>query len=389
MATAVPDDRRWLRGRGRWRLFAGIWLVYLLPEFGRAWQQGGAERWLRLLLLVAFCYTYLDLVARGLTDQFRWLRWSAPALLAALAAALAGAAGPEALGALVYVVVAAVVLLPVRVAVGVTVAAVLATGLLPELVPGWQIGHEWVLAGQVLLAALAAFGFMALLRRTEELRAAQREVSQLAAERERLRIARDLHDLLGHSLTAVTVKARLAGRLVGLDDARAAEEIRAVERLARQSLADVRAAVVGYREVSLAVELATAREVLGAAGIAADLPRAVDEVPAELRELFGWAVREGITNAVRHSGASQVRVRVDPYAIEIVDDGRAAAGGQGSGLTGLAERAARLGGRVDAGPVAGGGYRLRVEVPPSTPVAASPPAGAPIRSASRPGAGAG
>ena len=89
-----------------------------------------------------------------------------------------------------------------------------------------------------------------------------------------------------------------------------------------------------------------------------------------------------------HSGASHVRVLVDPHAIEIVDDGHGAAGGQGSGLAGLAERAARLGGRVEAGPVAGGGYRLRVEVPPSAPAAASPP-GAPVPTASRPGAGAG
>ena len=116
-----------------------------------------------------------------------------------------------------------------------------------------------------------------------------------------MRIARDLHDLLGHSLTAASVKAQLAGRLVGQDDARAAAEIGDVERLTRQVLADVRAAVAGYREVSLAVELATAREVLGAAGIAADLPGAVDEVPAGQRELFGWVVREGVTNAVRHS----------------------------------------------------------------------------------------
>ena len=369
LAAPVPyEDRRLLRGRGRWRLFAGIWLVYLAPAFHEAWtEHTGAGRVLRLLLLGAFCYVYADLVARALTGT-EWLRRAAPALLFGLAVALALVTGAEALGTAIYVVVAVAVLYPPRVAVPVAVAATLLVGVLPELVPAWREADSWSQAGSVALGALAAFGFMALLRRTRELRDAQQEVARLAAERERMRIARDLHDLLGHSLTAVTVKAELAGRLVGRDDARAVAEIGAVERLARQSLADVRAAVAGYREVSLAVELATAREVLSAAGIGADLPGAVDEVPGELRELFGWAVREGVTNAVRHSGAARVRVRVTPATVEIADDGRGRGRPEGrapagSGLAGLAERAARLGGRVEAGPVESGGFRLRIEVP--------------------------
>ena len=287
MAIALGEDRRWLRGPGRWRLLAGIWLVYLTPVFRETWTgHAGADRALRLLLLAAFCYVYVDLVARALTGV-DWLRWGAPALLLGTGAALAVLVGPEVLGSAVYVVVAVAVLQPLRVALPVAVVCTLLVGVLPEVVPGWREGDSWSAAGSVALASLAAFGFVALVRRTTELREAQQEVSRLAAERERLRIARDLHDLLGHSLTAVTVKAQLAGRLVGRDDARAADEMHAVERLSRQALADVRAAVAGYREVSLAVELATARKVLGAAGIAADLPRAVDEVPAELRELFG------------------------------------------------------------------------------------------------------
>ena len=132
-------------------------------------------------------------------------------------------------------------------------------------------------------------------------------MSRLAAERERMRIARDLHDLLGHSLTAVAVKAELAGRLIGRDvpsRERAAAEIGDVERLTRQG-----SATCGPRSP------ATARSrwrsswpppgrCSAAAGIAADLPGAVDEVPAGLRELFGWAVREGVTNVVRHSAGA-------------------------------------------------------------------------------------
>jgi two-component system, NarL family, sensor histidine kinase DesK len=370
-----PVGRR-LNGRGRWRLFSGVWLLYLLPGFTSAWtEHAGVDRVLRLFLLVAFCYVYTDLVARALTAEYRWLRWGAPTLLAVLSLALVGLVGPDALGTAVYFSVAVVVLYPFRVGIPIATASTLLVGLSSQIVPSWDETDTWSVAGSVALGSLAAFGFQALIRRTWELRAAQQEVSRLAADRERMRIARDLHDLLGHSLTAAAVKAQLAGRLIGRDDERAAAEIGDVERLTRQVLSDVRAAVAGYREVSLAVELATAREVLGAAGISADLPGAVDEVPAALRELFGWAVREGVTNAVRHSGATRLRITVTPVSVEITDDGRGvpANAPSGSGLTGLAERAAAVGGRLEAGPAAGGGYRLRLSVPAAAPAPASPP----------------
>ena len=191
------------------------------------------------------------------------------------------------------------------------------------------------------------FGVPALIRRNRELaEAAQQELARLAVEQERTRFARDLHDLLGHSLTVVAVKAELAGRLVGRDPARAAAEIAEVERLARQALADVRAAVAGYREVTLAAELATARAALGAAGIDADLPGAVDDVPAARRELFGWVVREGVTNVVRHSGVPRARSGSTPTTVEIVDDGAAGRGRSGDRLRRAA--AAELGGRRTA-----------------------------------------
>lgn len=339
---------------------------------------------LRLLLLLAFCFVYIDLVARALTGTASWLRWAAPMLLAGLSVALLGLVGADALGTVVYVAVTVVVLYPFRIGLPIAAAGTLLVGLGPQIVPSWSGTDTWSVAGSVALGSLAAFGFQALIRRTWELRAAQQEVSRLAADRERLRIARDLHDLLGHSLTAAAVKAQLAGRLVGRDSpedrARAAAEIGDVERLTRQVLADVRAAVAGYREVSLAVELATAREVLTAAGMTAELPGAVDEVPAGLRELFGWTVREGVTNAVRHSEAARVRIRISPTSVEIVDDGLGvpAHSSPGSGLTGLAERAAAVGGRLEAGPAPRGGYRLHLGVPAGAAVGtapAAPPAG--------------
>jgi two-component system sensor histidine kinase DesK len=196
---------------------------------------------------------------------------------------------------------------------------------------------------------------------------ARAEVERLAAEQERMRIARDLHDLLGHALTTVVVKSELAARLATIDPARAAAEMTEVAGLARQGLDDVRATVSGYREVSLVNELATAREVLRAAGIQAELPASTESVPGELRELFGWVVREGVTNAVRHSRAAHLQITLHGRGIAVEDDGiggeSAARAAPGNGLSGLRERAAAVGGLVTAGRSASGGWSLTVDVP--------------------------
>jgi two-component system sensor histidine kinase DesK len=218
------------------------------------------------------------------------------------------------------------------------------------------------------------WGVTGMLQRNVELAQAQATIADLAVQNERTRFARDLHDILGHSLTVLTVKAELAGRLVALDPPRAEREIAEVEQLARQAMADVRAAVSGYREVSLPGELASARAALDAAGIAADLPSylagAADDLPPERRDVLAWAIREGVTNAVRHSAARHVWVRLNADGVEIVDDGRGpaesddAAGVQiqlrGNGLAGLSERAAATGAAVSVSRRDGGGFVLRV-----------------------------
>ena len=142
---------------------------------------------------------------------------------------------------------------------------------------------------------------------------------------------------------------------------------------------DVRATVAGYREVTLTGELAAGGELLRAAGIAAELPSAVDVVDPAHQELFGWVVREGVTNVVRHARASFCAVRVSCCLVEIVDDGANAAlergndddawtrSTPGNGLTGLRERVASAGGTLEAGPCHPSGWRLRVSLPePST-----------------------
>ena len=179
--------------------------------------------------------------------------------------------------------------------------------------------------------------------------------------------------MLGHDLTVITKKAELARRLLAVDPERATREMADVEGLSRAALRDVRATVTGVRETTLADELATAGQSLAAAGIEADLPRQVPDLPVERRVLFGWAVREGVTNVLRHSNARHCRITVSPTRLEVVDDGSVQASGgfddgsdqpldgTGPGLRGLAERAEAVGAVVEAGASPeGGGFRLAV-----------------------------
>ncbi|MGW4395054.1 sensor histidine kinase [Amycolatopsis nivea] len=217
----------------------------------------------------------------------------------------------------------------------------------------------------------SAMFFMAnLIRVIRRLELANQEIGTLAVANERERVARDLHDLLGHSLTTITVKSGLARRVLESsgDIGRAVQEIREVEGLTRSALSDVRATVSEYREVSLPAEIAGARAALRAAEVDADLPHAVDNVRAELQSTFGYVLREAITNVLRHSGAKQVRVRLGRDWLEIEDNGRATGDVvPGNGLRGLSERLAAIGGTVTARARPGGGWVVRAEVPEPSP----------------------
>jgi two-component system, NarL family, sensor histidine kinase DesK len=238
---------------------------------------------------------------------------------------------------------------------------------------------------------LATFFAYTAARRSElvdTLRETRAELTRMAVADERLRIARDLHDLLGHSLSLITLKAELAGRVIGTDPDRAATEIADLETVARRSLGEVRAAVTSYRQPSLAAEIAAARRMLSAAGMdcRVDAPASI-ELPPETDALLAWTVREGTTNVVRHSGAHSVTITIAITAGEasadIADDGVGPAwppgaapaadvpgasgpgiGEHGSGLTGLTERAGLAGAQISAGEGPGGkGFRLMVRAP--------------------------
>lgn len=187
-------------------------------------------------------------------------------------------------------------------------------------------------------------------RADAQLRLAQEEVSHLAAVAERERIARDLHDVLGHTLSLIVLKSELAARLVDRDASRAGREIRDVEHVARKALAEVREAIRGYRG-TLEDKVARARVLLHAAGIAGEFDARPARMVRAAEEALALALREGVTNAVRHSGASVCRVRAASAngvcTLEIEDDGRGGAQPEGSGLRGMRERLEVLGGRVD------------------------------------------
>ncbi|MGY0004582.1 sensor histidine kinase [Micromonospora sp. I033] len=365
-----PVNRRHWRFTG-W-LLAAVWLFFLNVPFATALRQ--PELWRRVLgivAVVAFGVAYVLVFEWARHRRQRHLpvpRARARILVGLLVVlGLAGIPGTEGdwMTTLVFVAAAAVFLLPGIESLAVVALAAATPPVASHLVPGWESESTVVFA--VLLASFALFGVTRLAQRNAELQAAQQEIGRLAVAEERARTARDLHDILGHSLTVVAVKAELAGRLLELDPARAATEVADIERLARQALADVRGTVGAYRGVNLATELAGARSALAAAGIAADLPETAPSLPAERDELFGWTVREGVTNVVRHSGARRCEIRVEPAAVEIRDDGRGPAGGPeaaGHGLVGLRERARRLDATLTVGRPGGGrGFLLRVSLP--------------------------
>jgi two-component system sensor histidine kinase DesK len=356
------------RGRYGW-LFAAVWLYFLYQPLEAAWNSDAGLPWrvlgaaALLLFAAGFIWFFARLrYRRGFGRPPGGAVW--PVLVAGLGllALAAPAAGEQAMAGLIYVGVAAVMALAPRCALAVVITLAALVVLLPMVVPGWQPLGDFL--PSLLLGCFAAFGIGQVIERNAQLAQAREQLVDLAVTRERERMARDVHDILGHSLTVITVKAELAGRLLDASEwggSRARAELDDVERLAREALADVRATVAGMRQLSLTGELAAARQVLEAAGITAELPSAVDDVPAPYRELFAFALREGITNVVRHSGASRCVVRLSAQSIEISDDGRGPGGGRGgTGLAGLRDRARAAGAQVETGRSGEGGFVLRV-----------------------------
>jgi len=367
-AEWVASQSRWLGG---WRKTAMvalplIYLVYVVISVTENSRGSGRVAGYAILGAFALCWLTAPLVLSYESSVRRF--WGFFGLLLVLSVAELPFARAAGFVAFIFLTILGVGRFG-RLALPLVAAFSVAALIVPTLVPSWHVSlgksFDDVTPVAIPVVAFVMFAIVQVMRGNQALAQAREELAQLAAENERIRIARDLHDLLGHSLTTITVKAGLARRLGAADPARALSQIAEVEELCRQALADVRSAVSGYRDVTLVSELARGRELLRASGIAADLPTATDVVDPAHQELFGWAVREGLTNVVRHARASSCAVRLSRSAVEIVDDGDGQSGpgsehSAGNGLSGLRERVAAVGGTVDAGPLQAGGWGLRV-----------------------------
>ncbi|MEU7579070.1 sensor histidine kinase [Streptomyces sp. NPDC041068] len=222
------------------------------------------------------------------------------------------------------------------------------------------------------LSTMVTAAILSLSEAVRELRDTREELARTAVERERLRFSRDLHDLLGHTLSVIVVKAEATRRLAPRDLDAALGQVADIESVGRQALTEIREAVTGYREGSLATELDRARDLLQAAGIDAVVRQSGPPLAPQTAALLGWVVRESATNVVRHSGAAQCEIEVtgttEQTRLVITDDGRGVGSGTpGSGLKGLAERLAAAGGSLTSGPGPRSGFQVTAVLPNAEP----------------------
>jgi two-component system, NarL family, sensor histidine kinase DesK len=345
-------------------IIQSVWLVFLIfPIIGLVDRHlAGWQVALGVVVILAFGLSFslalrhLDRLEKaGLPRHGAGARWLLALVLCALITV--PLIGFAATSFLPFIVAFAMFGLPLAIAIAVAVVAFAASALATLSVDVGQDG--WVVAFIGLSVGVMAAGIRVLASRGARYEAMSRELD-LVAERER--VARDVHDVLGHSLTVVTVKAELAERLVEADPERARAELAAIQQLSRQALAEIRATVGGLRAARLDDELEAARSALGGAGIRAELPAGPEDVDPRHRTVLAWVLREAVTNVVRHSEASSCRVELASNVLRVVDDGRGL-GNQpvGNGLRGVRERVEGAGGTLRVATPAGGrGTELEV-----------------------------
>ncbi|MEU6014366.1 histidine kinase [Streptomyces sp. NPDC047515] len=355
------------------------WLLMGMGSFSNLFQGEAPNPWLGGLGLFVFNSLYISVVFRGFDKRKR----ESPVsywLLAAMAVVTFGLAigygGSWLLFFPLLSLACGTILRNRRLAAGLLSLAAVATVIAVWRGNGgsdpWTIGYGTFISGAVTAAILT------LAETVMELRATRQELARTAVEKERLRFSRDLHDLLGHTLSVIVVKSEAARRLAPRDMHAALLQVADIESVGRQALTEIREAVTGYREGSLATELDRARSALAAAGIEPELRRSGPPLAPQAEALLGWVVREAVTNVVRHSHATTCMFVVDGTServrLTVTDDGYgpdpdapATPGIGGTGLTGLTERLAAAGGFLEAGPGPERGFVLTAELPVDGP----------------------
>ncbi|GAB3915369.1 two-component sensor histidine kinase [Microlunatus endophyticus] len=318
---------------------------------------------LRIGLAIAICLAYL--ATSWMADTGLVTRWCYLVGFVLLAALTAEFNGWDWVSYGAYVSMVIVSLIPWRTARWVLTGWNLALMALSLVL--WNATPA-VIAGIGMFIGVATGVAIESGRLRRHLDRAEQRVSTLAVAAERERIARDLHDILGHSLTAISIKSGLAARLAEVDPAAAREQMVEVERIARVALGDVRATASGLRQVRLATEIASARSVLLAAGVESVVPSAIPVLPDKDSELLGYAVREAVTNVVRHAEASRVMITIEDRAVAISDDGVGMPSGRtdGSGLNGLRRRITEAGGSFSVTAAQPRGTVVRALLKPET-----------------------
>ncbi|MFC7375719.1 MULTISPECIES: sensor histidine kinase [unclassified Brachybacterium] len=309
-----------------------------------AWIDGPGPRAAAVtLLLMVYAALFMYATGVGLYPQRVRLAWFA--VCTGLLLVLVPILGVYVLYMVMFQAMTHVLLLPWRWAVPSMVVMCILVGSTAIAV------GEYVAAGLAIMGMVMAWGIGYGIRQQmlqEELEAAQQRNAVLAVAAERERIGRDLHDLLGHSLTSLTISAQLARRLLESDPEAAREQLVHIEDTVRQALSDVRATASGMQAVRAASEIASARSVLATVGIQAEVPTALPPLPDERAELFGYVIREGVTNIVRHSGATRATIAVDENSVSVSDNGTGfPETARRSGLQGLEARVAIAGGHLD------------------------------------------
>lgn len=343
-----PDQGPW----ERWGWVMGVvWLIFLFFPITATASTDGPPLWRAVTvgIIVAFGGVVASAFVRvGRVDTEKQLYAVGRrhlSLMLVLFLLTIPVAGWSSLGMVVFFVSTAWFTLPARAAAVVFAVVTLTTVVVPLI--GGVFGQTWFFLFIVLGVGVAT-GLIRVFddRQVEH----QRFTSDLALAEERDRVARDVHDVLGHSLTVITLKAELVERLVEVDPGRATDEAHQIRDVSRQALAEIRATVGGLRVARLADEIASATAVLGDAGIEAQMPPDVEVVDPRHRIVLAWALREAVTNVVRHSDARHCRVELGADHLVVADDGRGMTGRrEGNGIRGLRERVGAAGGALTVG----------------------------------------